>query len=270
MNKALLSLLLALAGLAIFLFGNPYYRAFPTNGNQAYYVALAVSFLALTAVVGRRLPLSRYRPAAYALFTASAALLAFSAGLIRLATLAMAPLQQLAMDKLSQFLSVVPVIVVLNWIPGNDLRAVYIARGRLRQGLAFGLLSFAGWGALAHLLGLLPAEVYRAPGSAIPWLLLFAFANAAMEELWFRGLFLKPYRKLIGAPGAMLVTAAVFGLSHVPAAYAFPGGGWVFGAVVFVLGAISAHAIIKHESLIGAVLFHAGYDLLVVGTVLMS
>ena len=270
MRKAIVSLLLMLGGAAIFVLGNPYYAVFPTNGNQTYYVALALFFLVLSAALRRSRSLSRYWPAAYALFIASAALLLLNAWIVNLERFAVGRLQSLALDKLSQSLHVVPVIVGLTLLAKHDLKAIFISKGRLRQGLAFGLLSFVAWTVLAVILQSVPVGVYRSPGATVPWILLFVFANAIMEELWFRGIFLKPYERVVGRHAAVLVTSAVFGVSHVFATYDFPGGGNVFGLVVFVLGLVSAYAMLKHDSLIGPVLFHAGYDLLVIGSVLNS
>ena len=91
-----------------------------------------------------------------------------------------------------------------------------------------------------------------------------------MEELWFRGIFLKNYKKIVGRNAAILVTAIVFGASHINATYDFPGGGIIFGFVVFILGVIGAYAMLKDDSLIGPILFHAGYDLLVIVPILNS
>jgi membrane protease YdiL (CAAX protease family) len=91
-----------------------------------------------------------------------------------------------------------------------------------------------------------------------------------MEELWFRAIFLKRYEKVIGRFAAILVTAVPFGASHVSATYEFPGGGVVFGVVVFILGVVGAYAMLKDDSLLGPVLFHAGYDLMIIVPVLNS
>ena len=69
---------------------------------------------------------------------------------------------------------------------------------------------------------------------------------------------------------AILVTSVVFGASHINATYEFPGGGVVFGITVFVLGVVSAYVTFKTDSLLGAVLFHAGYDLTIIVPVLNS
>jgi membrane protease YdiL (CAAX protease family) len=89
-----------------------------------------------------------------------------------------------------------------------------------------------------------------------------------MEELWFRGIFLKPYQALIGTWGAIIVTAIVFAAPHYLVAYDFPGGRYVFGMVVLGLGLVGGYVMLKHDSILGAVLFHAGYDLMVLVPIL--
>ena len=270
MKRFFFSILLVLGGAAVFVLGNPYYTVFPTNRNQTYYVALTISFLVFSIVLKRSQSLSRFWPAAYSLFIASAALLFLSTGILNLQRSTMPPLQNLAMDKLSQFLHVVPVILGLTLIAKGDLNSIFIGKGRLKQGLIFGLVSFAVFAATAVAMGLQPDALYSSLGSAIPWLLLFIFANAIMEELWFRAIFLRKYETIIGRKAAIIVTALVFGASHVSATYDFPGGGIVFGLVVFGLGVVGAYTMFKSDSLIGPVLFHAGYDLLVIVPILNS
>ena len=87
-------------------------------------------------------------------------------------------------------------------------------------------------------------------------------SNGFLEELEFRGLLLPRFDKLIGAVPAILVTSAVFSLSHIgvnytPAILPFLG-------ITFVLGLSFATLIHKTDSLWGAVLFHAGADIPVI------
>ena len=270
MRRIILSVLLVLGGAAVFVLGSPYYTVFPTNGNQTYYFALVLFFLIVSAALKRSRSLSRYWPAAYSLCIASAALLFLSTGILNLQRDTMAPLQFIAMDKLSQFLHVVPVIVGLTLLAKEDLKSIFITRGKLRQGLAFGLVSFVAFGAIALVMQLNSSGFFSSLLAAMPWLLLFVFANAIMEELWFRAIFLRKYEVMIGRNAAIIVTAVVFGASHVNATYDFPGGGFVFGLVVFGLGLIGAHSMLKDDGLIGPVLFHAGYDLLVIVPIINS
>ena len=44
----------------------------------------------------------------------------------------------------------------------------------------------------------------------------------------------------------------------------------MFGLVVFALGLVGAYSMTKTDSLIGPILFHAGYDLIIIAPVLAS
>jgi membrane protease YdiL (CAAX protease family) len=134
----------------------------------------------------------------------------------------------------------------------------------------FGLSSFAVFAALAAIIIVAVGESLADMVPLLPWILLWAFANSVMEELWFRGIFLKRYEPLIGRVATVLVTSIVFGLSHWEAQYFFPGGGASLAFVVFVLGAAGARAMFRSDSVLGPILFHAGYDLLIILPVLES
>lgn len=269
-NKIPVSIGLLLCGLVVFVLGNPYYRVFPTNGNQAFYIALTLSFLVLALAMKRSAKLSRFSPAAYAFFIASAATLVLSSGILNLTVRSGNPLKEIALDKLFQFLHVVPVILVLTLVAGHDLRSIFIRKGNLKKGLIFGLVSFAGFAILGAIIQVGSLDFLANLPNAIPWLLLFVFANAIMEELWFRGIFLEKFEPLVGRNLAILVTAIAFGASHINATYDFPGGGLVFGIVVFGLGWVGARSMFDTDSLIGAVLFHAGYDLVIIMPIINS
>ena len=270
MRKLVVSICLLLAGLAVFVLGSPYYSVFPTNGSQIYLVALSVVFLVVSLALKKSPALSLYAPSAYGLFIASTAFLFLSTGLLELRSGALSPLQDLALDKLSQALHVVLVILVLTLAAGGNLKSIFIARGNLKAGLIFGGVSFLLWAILAYLLQAGAGGFPQLNTSAILLLLVYVFANAIMEELWFRAIFLKRYEAVIGRLAAIVVTSAVFGASHLNATYEFPGGSVVFGIVVFVLGVVGAYSMYKTDSLIGAVLFHAGYDLTIIVPVLNS
>jgi len=270
MKTILISILLVLFGGAIFILGNPYFSVFPTNGNQTFIIGLTAFFFIGSIILKRTPAYSEYWQVVFSFFIASAAMLFLSTGILNLHNSSMPPLKNLALDKFSQFLHIVPVIIVLTLISGAKLDSIFISVGNLKRGLTFGLISFAGFAGLFLLLGMQTSGYFSSLWKAIPLILLFIFANAIMEELWFRGIFLKNFEPLTGRTAAILVTAIVFGASHVNATYEFPGGSIVFGGVVFLLGLIGACAMLKDDSLIGPVLFHAGYDLLVIISVLNS
>ncbi|MFN2185775.1 MAG: lysostaphin resistance A-like protein [Anaerolineae bacterium] len=270
MKKLIVAIGLLLCGLAVFVLGSPYYDLFPTNDNQQYYVALTAVFLVAFLALRKSRALSRYAPPVYALFIASAALLFLSTGILSIHPAPADDLQELALDKLSQFLHVVPVILALTLLVGDDLKSIFIARGNLRAGLIFGGVSFLLWAVAAYLVQMGASGFPPLNARAVGLILLFVFANSIMEELWFRAIFLRRYEKVIGRLAAILVTAVPFGASHVNATYEFPGGGVVFGLIVFILGVVGAYAMLKDDSLLGPVLFHAGYDLMIIVPVLNS
>lgn len=269
-EKLVSIVLLYLGGVAVFVLGSPYFRIFPTNWNTSYYLALTVSFLLLTLVFKRVSALTRFSSAVYALFIAASALLFLKSGVLDIPRSDANPMKFLALDKFSQFLHIVTAIIVLTLIAGDNLKSIFIQKGNLKYGLTFGLISFAGFSVLGVILQWGSRDIFLKIPAALPWLLLFVFSNATMEELWLRAIFLKKYDFLIGQRAAILVTALVFGTSHVFATYDFPGGKLVFGVIVFVLGLVGAQAMFKENGLIGPVLFHAGYDLMIIIPVLNS
>ena len=269
-KKLIIAALLCLGGVMVFVLGSPYYRTFPTNWNLRYYLALVTFFLLLALVFKRVNSLARYSPAAYALFIAASALLFLKIGILNIPSNEVNPLQEIALDKLSQFLHVVSAILVLTLLGGDNLKSIFIRKGNWKYGLKFGLISFASFAVLGVILQWEARGMFANLPAALPWLLLFVFSNSIMEELWLRAIFLKKYEVLLGRWAAILVTALVFGTSHVFATYDFPGGGLVFGVVVFVLGLVGAQAMFKEDGLIGPVLFHAGYDLMIIIPILNS
>ena len=259
-----------LCGLAIFVLGSPFYSRFPTNRNQGYYVGLVLFFLLLSVVFRSVGNLRKYAPIVYAFAIASSALLFLSTGILNLhRTTDPNPYRFMALDKLSQSLHVVPVIVLLTVVAGNDLGSIYLKRGKLRTGLSFGLVSFVVFAAI----GAAQAVGSGALDAALPslhWILVFVGANAIMEELWFRGLFLKAFERHVGRWPSIICTSMVFGAPHIFATYVSPAQGVLFGILVFGLGVVGAHSIYRTDSLWGAVLFHAGYDLVVILPIVAS
>jgi membrane protease YdiL (CAAX protease family) len=264
------SILLLAAGVIVFVLANPYYRIFPTNWNQRFYISLAIFFLAL--VIGcHYIPaLKEYKDAAFAFLIATLALVVLKAGWFNIVVESATPIKEIALDKLSQFLHIVPVILILTLVSGKNLGEIFLQAGKFKQGLTFGLISFVIFAIIGYFIAANTSDFARSLIKAAPWILLFVFANATMEELWFRGIFLKAFDPLIGKWGAILITSLVFGASHINATYEFPGGGIIFGIVVFLLGVAGAYTMFEQESIIGPILFHAGYDLLIIVPVINS
>ncbi len=90
--------------------------------------------------------------------------------------------QELTIDKLAQCIPVVLAIIVLR-------ANVPASRGMTASGVSFNVII-----------------------AALPWMLVWAFANLLMEELWFRGIFLKKLNPFVGATATGVVTSLVFSL----------------------------------------------------------
>ena len=190
--------------------------------------------------------------------------------------------QAIALDKLEQALPIVLSIILLTRLAGEDLGAIFLKRGNLRQGLTFGLLSFGVFAAIFTAIVVLQADAPATTGltatgvklstiaAAIPWILVFIFANSLMEELWFRGVSLRKLTPVLGTTATIIVTALVFASVHFGATYINPTERFIFFAVVTVLGMVNGYVMLKTDSLWGSFLFHAGYDLLVILPILVS
>lgn len=272
-------------GLMIFLLGNNWTARFPTNDSTLYKWSLPVLFLALAVALRRSKRLPECAGIAFALCTAAFAVaLQWACGnwLKPLLPPAAGAAPRLAAEKLAEAIPVVLSILLLTRLAGNDMGSLFLKRGNLRWGLRFGLISFAVWAVIFAVIAVLGANAPASQGlfaagvplaviaAALPWMLAWAFTNSLMEELWFRGVFLKKLRPVLGAAAAILVTALIFAAPHFGGAYITSGQRLLFAGIVFALGLVNGWVMLKTDSIWGSVFFHAGYDLLVIIPVLVS
>jgi uncharacterized protein len=284
-SRAVLFVLFLMGGLAIFLFGNNWNDRFPTNDSTLYKASLPVIFLVLAVVLRRSEHLRKYWRIAFALFIAAFAnwlnwTLGNWLGLWLPAVSSTAA--ALTIDKLSQCAPVILAIIVLTKLAGDDLGSIFLKKGDLKEGLRFGLISFGIFAAIFAVIAVLQANASASQGltasgvslnvivSGLPWILVWAFANALLEELWFRGIFLKKLNPFLGATATIIVTSLVFSIPHAGATYISPLEMIVFPIIVFGLGVVNARVMLKTDSVIGSLWFHAGYDLLVIIPVIVS
>ena len=284
-QRAILFLLFLTGGLMIFLLGNNFNSLFPTNISTNYKWGITLLFLALAAVLRWRGGTPGYWQVAYALFIAAFAnVLLWDVGnwladwLPPLTNAA----QKMAIDKLAQCIPVVLAIIMLTWVIGDDLGSIFLKKGDLRWGLRFGLISFGVFAVIFAVIAVLQSSGPHSQGltasgvplrtivAAIPWILIFCFANSLMEELWLRGIYLKKLSPLLGATASVVVTALVFGSVHLGATYITPLEMVIFPLITFVFGLVNGFVMLKTDSIWGSVLFHAGYDLLVIIPILVS
>jgi membrane protease YdiL (CAAX protease family) len=168
-----------------------------------------------------------------------------------------------ALLKLNECAVVLGAVVLLTRLLGGSLGSIYIQKGNLKAGLTFGLTTFflaaAGSIPMANQLfkgqGLTFAKVLP----WLPWLLVFVLANAAQEELLFRGLFLRKLQPFFGKFLANLMIMFIFTLLHRGASYS--SNDLIFLAVLIPLALAWGFVMQKTDSVWGSILFHAGMDI---------
>jgi membrane protease YdiL (CAAX protease family) len=104
----------------------------------------------------------------------------------------------------------------------------------------------------------------------LPWLLIFVFTNAAMEELLFRGIFIKTMKPIIGATLSIIISSIVFALAHMQVSYQSSSEMIGFVSMVLVLALLWAFIMYKTESLIASIFFHAGADMVIMISIYKS
>jgi membrane protease YdiL (CAAX protease family) len=165
-------------------------------------------------------------------------------------------------QKVNEFVVVVGTVLLLNKLAGLELEALYLQRGNIKLGLLIGVSTF-----LLAAAGSIPmAALFNAQNLTIPqiipwvpYLLIYVLANAAMEEILFRGLFLKKLTPFVGKFIANLLVAIVFTLIHGFTSYS--ADNLIFLAVLFPLALAWGWIMQKTEGVWASILFHAGMDI---------
>ncbi len=272
-------------GLLIFLFGSNTFSLFPTNKNDIYEWVLTLVLLLGAIFMRESRRFQKFWKVVFALFVASfgnALNLLMGNWLAIFFPHTTSEMQFLAIDKLSQAIPIVASILLLTLFFGESLGSLFLKKGNLKQGLRFGLISFAVAAVIFIVIAVLQASAPASRGltatgvslktliDAIPWILIFIFTNSFMEELWFRGLSLGRLSPILGTAAAVLVTALVFGSMHLGATYVTAAQMILFALIAFALGLVNGYVMLKTGSIWGSVLFHAGYDLFVIIPILVS
>lgn len=123
-----------------------------------------------------------------------------------------------ALLKLNECFVVVGSVILFTYLTNNSLSSIYIQKGNLKLGLRIGLIAF-----IIAAVGSISASTFLFKGqdfetsiiiSWIPWILIFIFANASMEEVLFRGLFLRKLEPFFGKMFSNILIALVFTSIH--------------------------------------------------------
>ncbi len=249
--------------IGIFVFGTPYFEIFESTNDDPYFNG------ALTIGVGILAWVLRHRNDAYAavssaLFVTAAAMWSMVIGPFNwVITADPGTVEEAFQDKLAQFLAVVPVILVLAWLAGRSRESLYLERGNTARSLKIGVPAVIVAAVGMTLVALADGASFDTVLEIAPWLVGFAAMNAAMEELWFRSVSLRPYVEHLGLRVGVGVTALVFGLAHVEATYMSNATQIPFALLVAALGALLAWIMRWTNSILGAVLFHIALDFVV-------
>jgi membrane protease YdiL (CAAX protease family) len=259
-----LFVLFLISGLLIFFFGSSYFSLFPTNQSDAYRFAVMVVFLVAALLLRRSASIQKYWLIAYAFFIAALAqFLASSLVTIRewlFGSFQIAPNDMIA-GKLFEAFVVITTIILLTKVVGGSLGSIYFQKGNMKVGLFVGLCMLLNNLAIGFIMGINNGLTPEALLSIMPRGLTWALTNALMEELWFRGLFLRKLVPFIGISGSILVTSVTFTLTHAGAVYINPEQVPFFLATLFPLALLWAYLMHKTDSVWGSMLFHAGADM---------
>lgn len=154
-------------------------------------------------------------------------------------------------------------VIFFTRLSGGSLGSIYLQKGNLKQGLLIGGIALA-----VCLAGAMPMSELMFGGSnlslarALPWMpriLVIVLANAALEEILFRGLFLRKLQPFFGKFLSNLLIAFVFTGLHLGVGYTPQE--MVFLAIVFPLALVWGWLMQKTDAAWASILFHAGTDI---------
>jgi membrane protease YdiL (CAAX protease family) len=238
----------------------------PQTVLLGFHTGLTAALLSIALFLRRSEKGKPYWPVFYAFFVAGAAVLTsglFSNDLLRLLGQTVTTPQGIATAKFSEgVLRVIPILVLMP-VLGFDWRSMYLKAGKVRFWLPIAIAAWFVFPALAYFP--LSSSQTGMPDRLLPlwpWILLFVFSNGFMEELLYRGIFLKRYEPFLGKGLSAILTAIVFAIMHTQVTYAAQM--IQFLVIVLVLSLIWGVLIQKTDSLWGAVLFHAAGDCLII------
>lgn len=229
------------------------------------HTGFTAAFLVASWLLHRSERSKEYWPVFYVLFVAGMAILVstlLGRDLTRLFGFTSNSPQGISMAIFSQSFLRVMVVLVLMSVIGANWGSMYLRKGKLGLGLAVGIPAFLVFAATAFVPLASQEGMFNKLLSLLPWILIFVLSNGFMEELLYRGLFLKRYEPLLGKGLSILLTAAVFTLLHFQVTYVsdLP----QFLLVLFPLSLIWGYLMQKTDSIWGSAIFHAGSDCMII------
>jgi len=266
-NLIIVFIIVTLVGFAVYnLAGYNYFM--DTNTRLLFKIAVPIILLLSTWTIHRTENI-KYRNISFGFFAVSLGFLltyflgrwaSFIPGLV------IESVEGWAIAKVAEVIPIIATVLILAVVYGEDLKDSYLIGGNLKKtgmlGIAALPLSIIQYLVMGGLSVNVSSDVIM---GWIPWLLIFAFSNAFMEELIFRGIFLKKLGKIFGERGALLQISFGFSIFHA-ALLPFLGIEMmiVFLIFMFFVGYSWGYVVQKSESIWGAVLAHAVADILFV------
>lgn len=264
------SIIYTILGGLVFVLGLNYLRFIPENLQDAYKFALPLLFLVAYIVSQKVLPDQKVVFLAYFLVSLGWILDYYLTGeIVKLLSLDKGTVSGFAFTMvISTLLVTAPVIT--GWLlAGQELSSIYLQGWQNRWGILVGLAGLILFGGLGVLQALNEGLTFNIIMAAIPMALVFSLANGFREELVYRAVFLKHFQANIGLIATIIVTTLVFAAAHINVSYS-PADLVVFALVLVIIGIVGSLIMVKTGSLVGAVLFHAGADVLLIMGLLSS
>jgi len=234
-----------------------------------YRIAVCIILLIIALLIRRKTHLTKYLPLLFAFFVSSIVslfeyLLYSNQSFLFWVSSSRMDLT-IVFKVLSSLIVIIP-IVLLTKVSKKDFASIYLRKGKLKLGLTIGIILFLFFLATSVWTSILLYEgknlTFNKVIAWLPWILVFVFSNGIKEEIQFRGLFLKKYETLLGVDPSNLLQSMIFTLAHIGETYSPIMILFLF--IVFLLGLAFGAVIQKTNSLIGAILFHAGTDIPVI------
>ncbi len=257
-------MLLLICGLLVIFINLTFTDTIPQKFGFILKIGLMVLFLTFSIFLYRNKHLEKYWRVFFAFFVASVAIflsLYLSNWGLRILDLKINTLNGITIDKLLEDLVVIVCIMALIKISRDNMSSIYMTKGNLKLGLIIGVISFSSLFLVTLFLTSIQNISFATFISLTPSILIIALADGFTEELLFRGLFLKRFEPFVGAKLSILLTALIYSLAHLQVT--FTPNLSIFLMATFFLGLLWAYIIQKTGSILGAALFHAGVDILI-------
>ncbi len=268
-QQAVLFLLCLACGLLVFVVFGHYFPWFIWPADGLGRVAVASSLLVVALVMRRSQRLKPYWLIPFAFFTGLAAIsvdyyLSLSKWILPALGLTIKSPAGLAIDKLESSLLGICIVLLLNRLAGQKLTSLYIRRANLALGLLVGISAM-----VIMISGLIPVTELFFNGRDLswdrilpwtPWVLIMITANAAYEELAFRGQLIGKMEPFLGKLATNLVTSLPFVLMH--AGNDYMANTFIFFVLQLLpLSLAWCWLMQKTNSIWGSILFHAAMDI---------